>query len=75
MGVVRHDREGVKLELTLIAMAKDGLQEQFCMGFFLEVPMLEKGGDRYSMGAGLKLCWRHGRKHTVGLKPYIFSVL
>jgi hypothetical protein len=41
----------------------------------LEVPMLEKGGDRYSMGAGLKLCWRHGRKHTVGLKPYIFSVL
>jgi hypothetical protein len=38
--VVWHDCEPVELELLLLAIAQDRLEEEFGVGFLLEVTML-----------------------------------
>jgi len=53
MDMVWHDCEAVKLELSLLAIAEESLDEDFCVGFCLEVAMLEEYRDGYGVRVAL----------------------
>ena len=71
--MVGHDREAVQVELSLLAISEQSFEEEFCVGFVLEVTMLKKGRD----GDGVRVALRghHVQEHTLGLKPLLLPML
>jgi hypothetical protein len=67
MDVVGHDRETVELKLSLLAIVEERFEEELCVGFCLEVAVLQEGRDGYCVGVALR--GHHGGEHTSGLKP------
>lgn len=71
--MVGHDSEAVELEFFLLAIAQERFEEEFCVGFLLEMTMLKEGRD--GDGVGVALLGHHVEEHTLGLKPSLLLKL
>ena len=68
--MVRHDREGVECELTLVAVAEERGDHEFGVIGALENPVTLVGEDGDRVGAELLADRSHGKKSIPqGLKP------